>query len=92
MAKKVVQKCSATCGERFRSLVGVHRYIKLTKLQYFYGTRAVPLYPHTFELSFDEVLICKIGGERLPIECLPFGMKIEDHRTKVMQCLCIVFG
>uniref|UniRef100_A0A0R3RJW0 Clp1 domain-containing protein n=1 Tax=Elaeophora elaphi TaxID=1147741 RepID=A0A0R3RJW0_9BILA len=52
--------------------------------KYFYGTRAVPLYPHTFELSFDEVQFCKIGCERLPIECLPFGMKVEDHRTKVL--------
>ncbi|OZC07911.1 Pre-mRNA cleavage complex II protein Clp1 [Onchocerca flexuosa] len=52
--------------------------------KYFYGTRAVPLYPHTFELSFDEVQFCKIGCERLPIECLPFGMKIDDHRTKVV--------
>ncbi|VDK84001.1 unnamed protein product, partial [Onchocerca ochengi] len=52
--------------------------------KYFYGTRAVPLYPHTFELSFDEVQFCKIGCERLPIECLPFGMKIDDHRTKVL--------
>ncbi|MCP9258141.1 Protein CLP1 [Dirofilaria immitis] len=52
--------------------------------KYFYGTRAMPLYPHTFELSFDEVQFCKIGCERLPIECLPFGMKIEDHRTKVV--------
>ncbi|VDN08030.1 unnamed protein product [Thelazia callipaeda] len=53
--------------------------------KYFYGTRASPLYPHTFEVSFDEIQICKIGGERLPIECLPFGMKIEDHRTKVVS-------
>lgn len=52
--------------------------------KYFYGTRAFPLYPHTFELAFDEVTICKIGGERLPIECLPYGMKPEDHRTKVV--------
>ncbi|EJW80473.1 hypothetical protein WUBG_08617 [Wuchereria bancrofti] len=52
--------------------------------KYFYGTRAMPLYPHTFELSFDEVQFCKIGCERLPIECLPFGMKVDDHRTKVV--------
>ncbi|MFH4973785.1 hypothetical protein AB6A40_000494 [Gnathostoma spinigerum] len=52
--------------------------------KYFYGTRASPLYPHSFDVNFDEVLICKIGGEKLPIECLPFGMKLEDHRTKVV--------
>ncbi|VBB28961.1 unnamed protein product [Acanthocheilonema viteae] len=52
--------------------------------KYFYGTRSMPLYPHTFELSFNEVQFCKVGCERLPIECLPFGMKVEDHRTKVV--------
>uniref|UniRef100_A0A914RU84 Pre-mRNA cleavage complex subunit Clp1 C-terminal domain-containing protein n=1 Tax=Parascaris equorum TaxID=6256 RepID=A0A914RU84_PAREQ len=52
---------------------------------YFYGTRSHPLYPHSFEVKFEEVVICKIGGDRLPPECLPFGMKIEDHRTKVVK-------
>uniref|UniRef100_A0A9J2PY87 Protein CLP1 homolog n=2 Tax=Ascaris TaxID=6251 RepID=A0A9J2PY87_ASCLU len=53
--------------------------------KYFYGTRSHPLYPHSFEVKFEEVAICKIGGDRLPPECLPFGMKVEDHRTKVVK-------
>ena len=52
-------------------------------LQYFYGTRAFPLYPYTFEVPFDDLVICKIGADPLPAECLPYGMKPEDHRTKV---------
>ncbi|KHN76592.1 Protein CLP1 -like protein [Toxocara canis] len=58
---------------------------KYRQKQYFYGTRSHPLYPHSFEVKFDEVTICKIGGERLPPECLPYGMKVEDHRTKVVR-------
>ncbi|VDK17876.1 unnamed protein product [Anisakis simplex] len=53
--------------------------------KFFYGTRAKPLYPHSFELKFDEVILCKIGGEKLPAECLPYGMKVEDYRTKVVR-------
>ncbi|VDN59708.1 unnamed protein product, partial [Dracunculus medinensis] len=52
--------------------------------KYFYGSRALPYYPHTFELSFDEVSICKVGAQQIPAECLPFGMKIDDLKTRVI--------
>lgn len=55
--------------------------------KYFYGTRAYPLYPYTFEVAFTDLTICKIGAEPLPLECLPFGMKPEDHRTKVVTVM-----
>jgi polyribonucleotide 5'-hydroxyl-kinase len=53
-------------------------------LQYFYGTRQQSYNPHTFELSYDEVTIVKIGADEVPDSCLPFGMKPEEHRTKVV--------
>ncbi|KAI1724521.1 mRNA cleavage and polyadenylation factor CLP1 p-loop domain-containing protein [Ditylenchus destructor] len=56
----------------------------------FYGTKNNPFFPHSFEISYDkpqeeqELIIAKIGAERLPDSCLPYGMKIEDHRTMVV--------
>uniref|UniRef100_A0A915EJM0 Protein CLP1 homolog n=1 Tax=Ditylenchus dipsaci TaxID=166011 RepID=A0A915EJM0_9BILA len=56
----------------------------------FYGTKANPFFPHTFEISYDkphdqqELLIAKVGADRLPESCLPYGMKIDDHRTMVV--------
>ncbi|VDN42536.1 unnamed protein product [Gongylonema pulchrum] len=61
----------------------------IVSFQYFYGTRAAPLYPHTFEIAFDEVQICKIGGERLPIECLPFAIDQTVLTTNVFGFLVI---
>ncbi|VDM59827.1 unnamed protein product [Angiostrongylus costaricensis] len=52
--------------------------------RYFYGVHSNPYFPFTFELNFAEVIFCKIGTEKLPESCLPFGSKIEDHQTKVL--------
>ncbi|CAA84329.1 Protein clpf-1 [Caenorhabditis elegans] len=52
--------------------------------RYFYGTRANNLYPFTFDVSFDDVTLCKIGAEQLPDSCLPFGMEVENHETKLV--------
>ncbi|UMM32483.1 hypothetical protein L5515_006253 [Caenorhabditis briggsae] len=52
--------------------------------RYFYGTSSNQLYPFTLDLSFDAVVLCKIGAEPLPDSCLSFGMEVEDHRTKVV--------
>jgi len=52
--------------------------------KYFYGTRSLQYRPHSFELRFEEVIIVKVGTEELPDSCLPYGMKPEDHRTKVV--------
>uniref|UniRef100_A0A0N5A978 Protein CLP1 homolog n=1 Tax=Syphacia muris TaxID=451379 RepID=A0A0N5A978_9BILA len=51
--------------------------------KYFYGTRAFPLYPYTFDVPFDNLTISKVGTDPLPPECLPYGVKPDDHRTKV---------
>ncbi|CAI2347580.1 unnamed protein product [Caenorhabditis sp. 36 PRJEB53466] len=52
--------------------------------RYFYGTRANNLFPFTFDVNFDDVILCKIGAEQLPESCLPIGMEIENHETKVV--------
>ena len=60
-------------------------------MQYFYGTRSSPLFPHSFEISYDkpaeeqELQIAKIGAEQLPDSCLPVGMVLEDHRLQVFD-------
>ncbi|WKX98749.1 hypothetical protein Q1695_013993 [Nippostrongylus brasiliensis] len=51
--------------------------------RYFYGVHSNPYFPFTFEMHFGEVIFCKIGTEKLPESCLPFGSKVEDHNTKV---------
>uniref|UniRef100_A0A914W0J6 Protein CLP1 homolog n=1 Tax=Plectus sambesii TaxID=2011161 RepID=A0A914W0J6_9BILA len=56
-----------------------------TTRKYFYGTRQQPFYPHTFDMRFDEFELVKIGAAELPDSLLPFGMKTEDHRTKVVS-------
>ncbi|KAK6743657.1 hypothetical protein RB195_010753 [Necator americanus] len=52
--------------------------------RYFYGVHSNPYFPFTFELNFSEVIFCKIGTEKVPESCLPFGSKVEDHQTKVV--------
>ncbi|EFP09619.1 CRE-CLPF-1 protein [Caenorhabditis remanei] len=52
--------------------------------RYFYGTRSNNLYPFTFDVPFDDVTLCKVGAEQLPDSCLPFGMEVENHETKVV--------
>jgi polyribonucleotide 5'-hydroxyl-kinase len=51
--------------------------------EYFYGQRAM-LYPHSFEISFSDVKIFKIGAPSLPDSCMPLGMKAEDNKTKLV--------
>ncbi|GMT19095.1 hypothetical protein PFISCL1PPCAC_10392 [Pristionchus fissidentatus] len=53
--------------------------------KYFYGTPWSRLNPYTFEVNFSDILIAKIGAERLPESCLPFGTKVDDHNTKVVS-------
>jgi polyribonucleotide 5'-hydroxyl-kinase len=58
---------------------------------YFYGTRQSPFHPFTIEFSYakpdeeQELFIAKVGTDKLPDSCLPFGMTVEDHRTKVVR-------
>ncbi|CAG9813536.1 unnamed protein product [Phaedon cochleariae] len=52
--------------------------------EYFYGTVRNSLYPHSFDVKFSEVKICKIGAPALPDSCLPLGMKADDHMTKLV--------
>lgn len=51
--------------------------------QYFYGKRA-PLYPHTIDIKFADIQICKVGAPALPDSCMPLGMKAEDNKTKLV--------
>lgn len=56
---------------------------------YFYGTKQSSFHPFTIELSYakpeeeQDLFIAKVGTEKLPDSCLPFGVTVEDHRTKV---------
>lgn len=52
---------------------------------YFYGDYIHKLCPHSFPLTFDNVIVAKIGAEALPDSCLPFGMKLENCKTKVVK-------
>ncbi|CEF65989.1 Polyribonucleotide 5'-hydroxyl-kinase Clp1 [Strongyloides ratti] len=52
---------------------------------YFYGDYTHKLCPHSFPLTFDSVIVAKIGAEALPDSCLPFGMKLENCKTKVVK-------
>lgn len=51
--------------------------------EYFYGKQS-PLYPHSFEVKWADIKICKIGAPSLPDSCLPLGMRAEDNKTKVV--------
>ncbi|KFD64319.1 hypothetical protein M514_09924 [Trichuris suis] len=53
--------------------------------EYFYGTAQQPFFPHSFDISFSEVLIFKIGAPILPDSCMPLGMKAEDTSTKIVS-------
>jgi hypothetical protein len=52
--------------------------------EYFYGLRS-RLYPHSFDVRFSDVRICKIGAPSLPDSCMPLGMKAEDNMTKLVS-------
>lgn len=51
--------------------------------EYFYGDQA-PLYPHSFDVKFSDIHICKVGAPSLPDSCMPLGMKAEDNKTKLV--------
>lgn len=51
--------------------------------EYFYGGRT-PLYPHVFDVKFDEVKLFKIGAPEVPDSCLPLGMEPEDSSMKAV--------
>ncbi|XP_023931897.1 polyribonucleotide 5'-hydroxyl-kinase Clp1-like [Lingula anatina] len=51
--------------------------------QYFYGKKN-DLFPHTFEVKFNEVKIYKIGAPSLPDSCMPIGMVVQDNKTKLV--------
>ena len=53
--------------------------------EYFYGTPKAVLYPHSIEISFNELNIFKIGAPQLPDSLLPMGMKSEDNYTKIFK-------
>ena len=62
--------------------------------EYFYGTNAKNLYPHSIEINFNEIKIFKIGTPQLPDSLLPMGMKTEENHTKIFQiapCNFILF-
>ncbi|XP_046387891.1 protein CLP1 homolog [Ischnura elegans] len=52
--------------------------------EYFYGLRS-RLYPHSFDVRFSDVRVCKIGAPSLPDSCMPLGMKAEDNMTKLVS-------
>lgn len=49
--------------------------------EYFYGTKSI-LYPHTFDVVFDEILVYKIGAPELPQSMMPLGQTSQSNRTK----------
>ncbi|RUS92133.1 hypothetical protein EGW08_000157, partial [Elysia chlorotica] len=51
--------------------------------EYFYGMKN-SLFPHTFDVKFNDVKIFKIGAPSLPESCLPLGMKSQDSQTKLV--------
>lgn len=51
--------------------------------EYFYGKRA-PLYPHSFDVKWSDIQICKVGAPALPDSCMPLGMKAEGNKTKLL--------
>lgn len=51
--------------------------------EYFYGKRT-PLYPHSFDVKWTDIQICKVGAPALPDSCMPLGMKAEGNKTKLL--------
>ncbi|CAD5230204.1 unnamed protein product [Bursaphelenchus xylophilus] len=57
--------------------------------KYFYGTKAQPFYPRSFEFIYDkpreelELKLARIGVDALPASCLPYGMAPDEHQTMV---------
>jgi len=66
--------------------------------EYFYGGKT-PLYPHVFDISFNDVRIYKVGAPSVPDSCLPLGMEPENTDLKpvpvnpsreLLHCVCSV--
>lgn len=51
--------------------------------EYFYGSRTL-LFPHSFEVRWNEARLFKIGTPVLPASCMPLGMKADDNLTKLI--------
>ncbi|ESO00095.1 hypothetical protein HELRODRAFT_101326 [Helobdella robusta] len=67
--------------ERSQNFRTNKRYTKIKN--YFYGVSG-NLYPHTFEVRFQDVEIYKIGAPKLPDSMLPLGMIPEDNNMKLV--------
>ncbi|KAK0429062.1 hypothetical protein QR680_011165 [Steinernema hermaphroditum] len=53
--------------------------------KYFYGTRQMTFNPYRIVIGFDDLIIAKIGTDRLPDSCIPHGMKAADSRMMVVR-------
>ncbi|KAK0421035.1 hypothetical protein QR680_015033 [Steinernema hermaphroditum] len=53
--------------------------------KYFYGTRQMSFNPYRIVISFDDLIIAKIGTDRLPDSCMPHGMKPVDDGMMVVR-------
>lgn len=51
--------------------------------EYFYGRRT-PFYPHSFDVKWSDIQICKVGAPSLPDSCMPLGMKADSNKTKLL--------
>lgn len=47
--------------------------------EYFYGKPKSSLYPHTIDVKWSDIKICKVGAPVLPNSCMPLGMKAEGY-------------
>lgn len=52
--------------------------------EYFYGKRT-PFYPHSFDVKWSDIQICKVGAPALPDSCMPLGMKADNNKTKLVR-------
>lgn len=52
--------------------------------EYFYGKSKSQLYPHSFDVKWSDIQICKVGAPALPDSCMPLGMKAEGNKTKLL--------
>ncbi|CAI5445937.1 unnamed protein product [Caenorhabditis angaria] len=52
---------------------------------YFYGTKSQQVFPFNIVLQFNDIKLFRIGTEKLPDSCLPFGMEEEDPDTRVVE-------
>lgn len=74
---------SGGVGKRSKTMRSEARETRIR--EYFYGKRQ-PLYPHSFDVKWTDIQICKVGAPNLPDSCMPIGMKSEGNQTK----LCVI--